>query len=287
MKRKFLFNKIWFFDSFHPTESRQKIWGFQIEKVIFSGKSKFQKIEIFQTKDYGKVLVLDGFLQLSTQDEFVYHEMLVHPALFYHQNPKRVLIVGGGDGGALREVTKHPVKEIFLCDIDKKVIEVSKKYLPSVSKGAFKDKRLKIFNEDALKFLERYKNYFDIIIFDPTDPYGPSDPLWSKKCYQKVFFALEEKGVASFQTAYFSDRFAKKARKELKKVFPYFKIHWAYVRCFPLDISTFSFCSKRVDFDKFSQRKIKDKFKKLKIKTKYYSPQIHFNSQWVPKISLK
>jgi len=284
MKRKFLFGKKWFFEDFKlPTEPPISTWGVIIEKEIYSGKSNFQKIEIFDTKEFGRILALDGLVQLSTKDEFVYHEMLVHPAMIYHSKPKNILIIGGGDGGVLREVVKHLVENIYLIDIDKKVIEVSKKYLPSISKGAFKDKRLKIFNEDALKFVKKYKNFFDVIIDDLTDPTGPSLELWKTGFYKDVLSALKEKGVAAFQTAYLKERFAKRARSKLRKVFPFFKIHKAFVSCFPFDEHTFSFGSKRVDFNKITFRDVEKKFKKLKLKTKYYSPEIHFASAVLPK----
>lgn len=284
MKKKFLFKKTWFFEDFLPTEPVTSTWGVAIEKEIYSGKSKFQKIEIFETKEFGRILALDGLVQLSTRDEHVYHETLVHPAMFYHQKPEKVLIIGGGDGGVLREVVEYKtVEEIFLVDIDKKVIEVSKKYLPSVSKGAFKDKRLKIFHEDALNFVKKYKNYFDIIIDDLTDPSGPSLALWQIRFYKDISRALKDNGVAAFQTAYFEEKFAKKARKNIKKVFPFFKVHKAFVGCFPFDEHTFSFGSKKIDFDKVSFKKIKEKYKKFNLKTKYYSPEIHFASTVFPK----
>ena len=284
MKRKFLFKKNWFFEDFKlPTEPKTSTWGFVIDKQVYSGKSQFQKIEIFDAREFGRILALDGLIQLSTKEEFIYHEMLVQPALLYHSNPKKILIIGGGDGGALREVVKHPVEEIFLVDIDKKVIEVSKKYLPSVSKGAFNDRRLKIFIEDGLKFIKKYKDFFDIIICDSTDPYGPSVPLFQVGFYKDVLRALKEKGIFAAQTAYLKERFAKKARKRIRKVFPFFKVHKAFVGCFPFDEHTFSFGSKKIDFDKVSFSEIKAKFKKLNLKTKYYTPEIHFASAILPK----
>jgi len=284
VKKKFLFGKNWFFEDFKlPTEPTTSAWGVVIEKEIYFGKSKFQKIEIFETKEFSRILALDGLVQLSTKHEFVYHEMLVHPAMMYCKTPKRVLIIGGGDGGVLREVVKYPVEKIYLVDIDKKIIEISKKYLPAVSNGAFKDKRLQVFNEDALKFIKRYKNFFDAIIDDLTDPTGPSLALWTSKFYRDILRTLKEDGVAGFQTAYLKERFAKMARKRIKKVFPFFKVHKAFVGCFPFDEHTFSFGSKKINFDKISFKKIKEKYKKLKLKTKYYSPEIHFSSAILPK----
>ncbi|MBU4298854.1 spermidine synthase [Patescibacteria group bacterium] len=251
MKKKF-WGKTWFFEDFIPSEPKTSVWGFQIEKEIYSGKSKFQEIEVLGTKEFGRVLVLDGLVQLSTKHEFVYHETLVRPAFLYHRKPEKVLIIGGGDGGSLREVVKHPVKEIFLCDIDKKVIEVSKKYLPSVSQGAFNDKRLKIFNEDALNFVKKYKNYFDVIIEDLTDPTGLSFRLWQIGFYKDISRTLKENGVAAFQSGYLNEKFAKKARKNIKEIFLFFKAHKAFVGCFPFDEHTFSFGSKEIDFEKVS-----------------------------------
>ena len=281
--KNFLFKKNWFFDEeFKLEKDTSFIWGVILEKNIYSGKSNFQRIDIFENKDFGKILSLDGLVQLSTKHEFVYHEMLVHPAFFYHQKPQRILIIGGGDGGVLREVVKYSVREIFLVDIDKKIIEVSKKYLPSVSGGAFNDKRLKIFCEDALKFLKRYRNSFDIIIDDLTDPTGPSAALWGAGFYRDIYHALKDRGVVAFQTAYLKDKFAKKARQKIKETFPFFKIHKAFVGCFPFDEHTFSLGSKRIDFNKISLKKIKEKSKRLNLKTKYYSPEIHFSSAVLP-----
>lgn len=283
MKKKFLFGKTWFFEDFLPGESKTFTWGVIPEKEIFVGKSQFQKIEIFETKGFGRILALDGLVQLSTRHEFVYHEMLVQPAFFYHQNPKKVLIIGGGDGGALREVVKHPVKEILLVDIDKKVIEISKKYLPSLSQGAFEDKRVKVFIEDGLKFIKKYKNYFDVIIIDLTDYFGLAKEFAKVKFYKDVSRALKSKGVFVAQTAYFRDKFGQRVRKNIKKVFPYFKIHRAFVGCFPFDEHTFSVGSKKINLEKVNFQKIAPRFKKINLKTKYYSPQIHFASEVLPR----
>ncbi len=278
MIKKFISGKNWFFEDFIPGEPTASTWGVEIEKKIYSGKSKFQDFFIFDTKEFDRIWALDGLVQLSTRHEHVYHEMLTHPALFYHKNPQKVLIIGGGDGGVLREVVKHPVEEIYLCDIDKKAIEVSRKYLPTVSGGAFNDKRLEVFNEDASKFIKNFKNYFDIIIDDLTDPTGPSLALWGTAFYKDILRALKKDGVASFQTAYLKEKFARKSREKIKKVFPFFKVHKAFVGCFPFDEHTFSLGSKEINFNKFSFGEINRKFKKLNLKTKYYSPEIHFAS---------
>ncbi len=273
MKKNFL-GKKWFFEDFLEVEDSASTWGFEIKKEVLSLKSKFQKIEIFDTKEFGRVLVLDGIVQLTTKNEFVYHEMLVHPSMFYHAKPKRVLIIGGGDGMALREVLKHPVDEVFLVDIDSKVIEVSKKYF----KSDFSDKRVKIFNEDALAFVRQYKNYFDVIITDLTDPTPVAKFCWNRIFYSDVLNALTDNGVASFQSGSLNEPFAMKIRKDLSNVFKYFKTHRAFIESFPFSEYTFSFGSKRVNLDKVN---IKNMFRGFDLK--YYSPEIHYASGIIPK----
>lgn len=283
IKNNFISGKSWFFEDLIPGEYPTFTWGFLPKKKIFSGKSRFQKFEIFETERFGKVLVLDGLVQFSTEQEHVYHEMLVHPAFFYHKNPKSVLIIGGGDGGVLREVLKYKsVKKVFLVDIDKMVTTVCQKYMPSLSLGAFSDRRLKLLNQDAVDFVRKYKNYFDVIIDDLTDPVGPSLFLWSSKFYNDIKAALKDDGVGAFQTAYLNEKFAIKSRDRLKNIFPYFALHKAYVGCFPFDEHTFSFCSKTVDFKKTDVKSLEEKTRKSKIKTKYYGPEIHFASKVIP-----
>jgi spermidine synthase len=141
---------------------------------------------------------------------------------------------------------------------------------------------VKVLYQDALEFIKGYKDYFDIIIDDLTDPTGPSTLLWGKDFYKLIFKALRENGVAGFQTAYLKEKFAKKTREGLKRFFPFFAVHRAYVGCFPFDEHTFSFVSKKVNFKNISQKEITKKFK---VKTRYYSPEIHFSSLVMPKKS--
>ena len=285
MIKKVFFKKKWFFEKALPGEPQFIIWGMAAGKEIFSGRSKYQKIEIFNNENLGRVLVLDGRVQLSTKYEFRYHEMLVHPAMIYHSNPEKVLIIGGGDGGALREMAKHPVKEIFLVDIDKEIIKISRKYLPSVSSGAFNDKRLKIFIEDGLKFIKKFNNFFDIIIIDSTDPQGPSKKLFKIKFYRDIQRALRKEGIFAAQTGYYSDRWGKEAVGGIKRIFSFSKVIRVFVDCFPLGEQTFCLGSKKVNFDKFGPKEVKEKYEKLNLKTRYYSPEIHFSSLVFPKNS--
>jgi spermidine synthase len=177
---------------------------------------------------------------------------------------------------------KHPVEEIVLVDIDAQVIDVSRRHLPTVSAGAFRDPRLKIYNEDAVRFVDRYRGYFDVIISDSTDEYGPSHPLWSGSFYTEISRALRPGGVAGFQTAYFREGFAKKARGKLQELFSYFKVHRAYIGCFPFDECTFSFVSQTVDLARITRKTLQERYKKAGLRTRYYSPDVHVASGIIP-----
>ena len=275
----------WFFEETVPGILETIKPGIKIKKKIFSGRSPYQKLEVIDTLPFGRILVLDGIIQLSKVDEFIYHEMLTHLALFSHPNPQKVLIIGGGDGGVLREVLKHPIEEVYLVDIDKKVIEISQEYLPFVSKGAFKNKKAKIFIEDGIKFVKKYKNFFDVAIIDSTDPSGPSLGLFSKNFYQDISKALTKNGVLGIQSGCFFEQFfhLKKILEKLKNIFPSIKIHKACVPCLQCS-NEYSFTvAGKSDLRKVTLKDIKKRFKKLKLNLGYYNPEIHFSSTVLPK----
>ncbi len=172
----------------------------EVREHIASIQTEFQKIDIYDTECLGKMLFLDGHVQLATFDEFAYHESLVHIPLLSVAEPKRALVVGGGDGGVLRELVKHrSLLEIDLVDIDKGVIEASKKYLPELSDGAFNDPRVSVKIEDAFAFLKRVSTPYDLIVMDVTDVYEEEDgelseKLFTQEFYADCFAALSERG---------------------------------------------------------------------------------------------
>lgn len=258
--------------------------GLRIKKKLYFTRSPYQKIEVYDTLPFGRVLVLDGIFQTSEKEEFIYHEMLVHPAMFYCANPEKVLIIGGGDGGVLEEVLKHPVERVWMVEIDKKVIEVSKKYLSSISKGAFKDKRAKLIIGDGVKFVKNYQNFFDVIILDLSDPWGPARKVVSLKFYQGVKKALKKNGIISVQGGcLFSQReFASLVFHRLKRVFSSVVIHKAPVLLYDVGEQNFTVASD-VNLKKISLKQIGKKFKKLNLDLKYYNPEIHFASAVLPK----
>lgn len=171
-----------------------------VTKVLCDEHSEFQHIQIFETAHLGRMLMLDGIIQLTEYDEFAYQEMMVHPALQLHPNPEKVLIVGGGDGGVAREVARHAeVKKIVQCEIDGKVVELCKKYLPSTACG-FDDHRMELHIGDGLEFVRSSCNEYDVIIVDSTDPVGPGEVLFGQEFYRSVHRALKADGVVASQS---------------------------------------------------------------------------------------
>ncbi|PIS17318.1 MAG: hypothetical protein COT59_01290 [Candidatus Nealsonbacteria bacterium CG09_land_8_20_14_0_10_42_14] len=258
--------------------------GLRVKKKLYLGKSPYQKIEVFDTFSFGRVLVLDGIFQTSEKDEFIYHEMLSHPPMFYCQNPKKVLIIGGGDGGVLEEVLKHPVDKVWLVEIDNKVIEVSKKYLPSISQRAFENKKAEVIVGDGVKFIQDYKNFFDVIILDLSDPWGPARKVISWEFYQDVKKTLKKDGVISVQggSLFGQTKLAKLIFHRLEKVFSSVLIHQAPVLLYDVGEQSFIVASD-INLKKISFKQIEKRFKKLNLDLKYYRPKIHFASTVLPK----
>lgn len=171
----------------------------KVRRLIFSGETLYQKVEVIDTYDYGKCLILDGKLQSSLRDEWVYHEAITHPALLTHPNPSNILVIGGGEGGVLREVLKHnTVSSVVMVDLDRDVVEIAKKYLREICGDSFEDKRVKLLFEDGRNFLTgQPNNIYDVIIIDVTDPLeeGPSYLLYTKEFYTIVYEKLNSEGL--------------------------------------------------------------------------------------------
>jgi len=183
---------------------RSSLWkgqafSLEVEQILFDQKSQYQHILLFKSKTYGNVLVLDGVIQATERDEFAYQEMMTHVALCAHPDPKKVLVIGGGDGGIVREITRHSgVEEIVLCEIDNMVIEVSKKFLPNMSNG-FSDSRVKIFNGDGAEYVKGRRGEFDVIIVDSSDPIGPAETLFTESFYGSMKEGLRPGGIVCTQ----------------------------------------------------------------------------------------
>jgi len=176
-------------------------FSFQTDKVLYESQTEHQHLIIFENGTFGRVLMLDGVVQLTEADEFVYHEMMAHPALMAQPEPKRVLIIGGGDGGVLREVLRHPsVERAVLCEIDQSVIDLSRQHLDFIARGAFDDPRAEVVIADGTKFVAETDERFDAILVDSTDPIGPAVALFTREFYANCKRALTDGGVLIAQS---------------------------------------------------------------------------------------
>jgi len=249
--------------------------SFKIRETLFVGKSKYQDIAVLDTYEFGRLLVLDGLVMVTERDEFIYHELITHPALFTHNCPKNVLVIGGGDGGSIREIVKHDcIKEAILCEIDPQVVEISKKYLPSIS-CALEHPKVNIICEDGIKFVSKVNNYFDIIIVDSTDPIGPAKGLFESSFYSDCFNALKEDGILICQSEspIYHIELIKEINSRLKEVnFPIVRFYYGVVPTYPSGMWSWAFASKKSDPIKdINEERIKNK----SFKTKYYCIDIH------------
>lgn len=174
--------------------------SFKIVKTLFSDRSPFQQVEVIQTAGHGNLLVNDGIIQISERDEFIYHEMIAHVPLFAHPSPKKVLVVGGGDGGTVREVLKHrSIEKVVMVEIDEMVVRACRQHLPAVS-CALDDPRLELRIEDGVRYVKNTDERFDVVIVDSTDPIGPSEPLFDKAFYGQVAAILQADGIMVTQS---------------------------------------------------------------------------------------
>ena len=185
----------WFRETLHPTVMQ----SFARRNVLFQGNTDFQHVEIFENEALGRVMALDGIVQTTESDEFVYHEMLVHVAAFALGEMRNVLIIGGGDGGVLREVLRHPVERATLVDIDGQVIALSKAFMPALSDGAFDDARANVIVGDGVKFVNETEEKYDLVIVDSTDPVGPGEGLFTRAFYRRCESILAPRGVVVTQ----------------------------------------------------------------------------------------
>ncbi len=286
-----LSRKEWFIETPLPGTRRYKLDAFKISRNIYKGKTPFQEIHIFESKGFGRILALDGIIQFSQSDEFIYHEMITHVPLLSHPHPKRFLIIGGGDGGVLREAVKHPLKEIYHVELDKDVVSLCRRYIPFVSKGAFSDKRIHLTFADGQKFIQKYKNFFDVIIVDSTDPVGPGKVLFGQKFYNALLGALTPDGIAVFQMGALLDfsLLVKPYARKLKKLFWHLSIIRLPMPSYSCGCEySFLMASRKVNpagipltqlYKRFTRR-LGQKGKTLR----YYTPPLHLACQVMPKL---
>ncbi|MDK2937777.1 MAG: spermidine synthase [Eubacteriaceae bacterium] len=271
--------ELWFSEKHTPTVKL----SIQVDRQLYSGQSEFQRIDVFDSKEFGRFLTLDGFIMLTEKDEYIYHEMIVHVPMAVHPNAKRILVIGAGDGGVLRELTKYQqIEQIDLVEIDELVVEVSKKYLPQTSCG-FSDERVRFFYQDGLKFVRRHENEYDLIIVDSTDPFGPGEGLFTKEFYGNCFKALKEDGmmVNQHESAFYAeDAIAmQRAHKRIVNSFPVSRVYQAHIPTYPSGHWLFGFASKK--YHPIDDLKAV-KWNALGFKTHYYNTRLHVGAFALP-----
>lgn len=247
-------------------------YAYEIDNVLYNNKSKYQDIKILENSYFGKMLILDGVVQLTERDEFFYHEMLTHVVMHAHPNPRKVAVIGGGDGGTVREVLKHKsVEKVYFIEIDEEVIKVSKKFLPTLSCD-IDNPRVDIRHIDGAKFLKTYDGEIDVVIVDSTDIIGFATSLFTKVFFATVKKKLTENGfyVTLSESLHFHKDIVIEVQESIKSVFPVVDLYTVPIATYPGNWWTFSVASKGL-----SPREIRSKFK---IKTKYYSEEIHQNA---------
>ena len=260
------------------TEKHTKHVGLSIDidRQLYCAQSRFQRIDVFESADFGRILTLDGFLMLTEKDEFIYHEMITHVPMAVHPAAKRVLIIGGGDGGAVRELCRYDtVEHIDLVEIDEEVVEVCRQHFPQVA-CALSDPRVTVRYEDGLKFVRRCSDTYDVIIVDSTDPFGPGEGLFTKEFYGNCFKALKEDGILvnQHENPFYPDDAAavRRIHKQIVLSFPLSRLYQAHIPTYPSGHWLFGFSSKQyhpvqhLDADRWNARGIQ---------TRYYNTNLH------------
>ena len=272
--------EVWFSD-FQTDNVKLSI---RLDRQLFSADSEFQHIDVFQSPAFGRFVALDGDVIFSEADEFIYNEMVTHVPMAVHPHVKKVLIIGGGDGGVAREFTAYPeIEEIDVVEPDEQFVEVCREYFPEAAKG-FEDSRVQVFYQDGLRFLRGRSDEYDIIINDATDPFGHTEGLFTKEFYGSCFKALKADGIMVYQHGSpFFDEDESAFRSMHSKVyrsFPISRVYQAHIPTCPSGYWMFGFASKKYhpidDFDPA-------RWNARGLKTEYYTTNLHLGAFMLPK----
>lgn len=270
---------LWFTEDHSPHVR----FSFRVEEHLYTGESEFQKIDVFQTTEFGKVLALDGYVMVTEKDEFIYHDMIVHVPMAAHPNIEKVLVIGAGDGGTVRELAKYPsIKQIDMVEIDELVVDVCRRYLPQTA-CRLDDPRVTLYFEDGLRFVRRQENAYDLIIVDSTDPFGPGEGLFTKEFYGNCYHALNADGILvnQHESPFYGEdaRGMQRAHKSITGFFPISKVYQAHIPTYPSGHWLFGFASKT--YDPVSDLQA-ERWLALGLETKYYNPKLHAGSFALP-----
>lgn len=251
-------------------------FSIKVDKPLYTGQSEFQRIDIFSSKEFGTIFTLDGLMMVTEKDEFIYHDMIVHVPMATNLNIKNVLVIGAGDGGTVRELTRYnTIESIDMVEIDQMVVDVCKQYLPQTA-CKLDDPRVHIHFEDGLKFVRSKENAYDLIIVDSTDPFGPGEGLFTKEFYGNCYKALRKDGILvnQHESPYYQE-YAKsmhRAHKRIHEFFPVCRVYQAHIPTYPSGHWLFGFASKTLDPVKDLDEQA---WNDLGLKTKYYNTDIH------------
>ncbi len=245
----------------------------RIKETLYAGRSEYQQVAVVDSLEFGRMLVLDGVFQTSVFDEFIYHEMIAHVPLFVHPNPRTVLVIGGGDGGTVREVVKHQSVEVAeMVEIDGLVVDVSKKYLPEIS-VALNDNhpKLRLKIGDGIKHMQEVENKYDVIIVDCSDPIGPGEGLFTHAFYQNVHKALKPDGLFVQQTEspFFHQDLIKRLKADIASLFPITRLYLANIPLYPSGLHCFTIGSKQYDPSQADLNRIPEN-----LGTRYYNREM-------------
>lgn len=245
---------------------------YEVNNLLYKGRSEFQDIMVLENSYFGKILVLDNVVQLTEKDEFFYHEMLAHVVMHSHPEPKKIVVIGGGDGGTVREVLKHKSTEkVYFIEIDKEVINVSKRFFPSLSSG-MDDTRVEIKAMDGAEFVRENHSEIDVVIVDSTDVVGFAKSLFTKEFFDSIYNCLRDDGmfVTLSESLHFHKGIVMDIQETLTKTFPFVDLYTAPLATYAGNWWTFSAASK-----KYGLREMRRKYD---IKTRYYSEEIHHHA---------
>ena len=271
--------ELWF-SEFHTPDVKHSI---RMTRHLYSRKSEYQQIDIFETPEFGRVLTLDGNVIVTERDEFIYDEMITHVPMSVHQSARDILVIGAGDGGVVRELTRYDrVRKIDLVEMDPDVVKACREFLPS-NACRMEDRRVKIHYENALKFIRRSEDKYDLIIVDSTDPFGPSEGLFTKEFYGSCFSALHDDGIMVNQQGspfYAADAQAmQRSHKRIVRTFPISRVYQAHIPTYAAGYWTFGFASKKYhpvdDLDP-------EAWNALNMRTRYYTTRLHRGAFCLP-----
>ena len=275
-------SQTWFNETLYPDYQQRHL----VERVLYEEKTEFQELVIFESPRFGRILTLDGVVQVTERDEFVYHEMLTHLPILAHGAVKKVCIIGGGDGGVLEEALKHKsVEKVTMVEIDRKVVDLCKTYMPSICKDAFEDRRTDLVIADGRAFAQNPPEKFDLMIVDSTDPIGPGEVLFEQGFYADCRNALTDRGILVTQSgvSFMQDDEARNTHKRLKALFADATFYVAQVPTYAAGFMTLGWGCKDANLRNVPRETIEQRYRAANLSsTKYYNPAIHFAAFALP-----